>query len=511
MILFQHILKLLLVVYILLVINIQVCKSDDDVCANGDKMLEAFWQKLNTIEHGEAVFILLKNYYCPACVRYMDVWHKLENKYKEVENKIHLFTFDCACHLFVPFCRLFQVKYYPTFRLLYPVYEMEEYNTRYITHNSMIDDRQYVGNLLLCWKEVDKTSNLIDFVSLIKSILCDNIYFNDTYLQSCSIKLDDKTEIKRLDILWSKDKIKKDDEHIDYVPELPTTKWEDITISKHLIKHDIILGLIFTLKHGISLNADVKHDNIEAYVVMLKIVSKIYKDIKQDLKTIIHILNKLNYPVKYNNWIQIVDSIINTNKIDNKLLIDYLHKDKSVKAFNLQYCPKTSILCTFWLLYHKISIYCLIEDKDNYNYYVEVITDYTKNYLNCKTCINHFLEAQKMCYYGFCNIHSAESVIIYLWRIHNAVNLRTTYDTITSSGQIKSGLFSRKHPMLNKDIAFPSKRQCKVCRHAKGFTKITVEVLSILIRYKNFTDQIFDAIDAFDVFQVLKFMMFIYS
>lgn len=524
--------RLLLPVYFLFFwIHLNIVRSDN-VCKGADVIVNEFWSKLNNIRHGDVILINIKNYYCPACNRYMNIWNDVEKKILTYEKNVSLFVFDCSCYLLVPYCRYFDVLYFPTFRLLFPVYDkINDKEYKYINPSSMIEGEKYNGDLLLAYREVERIDNIYDFKILIEKYLCKNVNFNYNDLRICmnsSYILPEKKNKKKNEIYhflfgYKNDKNKEEikdsvnvmnddfiENNYDYEENKENVeRWSNhINFNKDNIKHDIIIGILFTLKKHISLGRDIQKEYIEPFLVMLSIVSNIYNDLEEGLYDIINKLNSFTYPIKYDEWIKYTENInyINEYKLDYN---NNNNNDTNLISFKL--CEQNSVLCSYWLLYHKISVYCLQHDKHNYLYYIEAITNYTKNYLNCQNCIDHFLNAQKFCYYGYCNIHSAESFIIFFWRIHNAVTLRSMYDLlmIDNNTSTPSNNFNKKQ-FLNQDIVFPTLKQCKNCRNALGFTKITNHTLST---FKNgsITDQSFDAIDSFNVKNVLHYLIHIYS
>ncbi|SOV17062.1 conserved Plasmodium protein, unknown function [Plasmodium sp. gorilla clade G2] len=526
--------------------HINIVRSDN-VCKGADVIINDFWNKLNNIRHGEVILINIKNYYCPACNRYMNIWNDVEKKILTYEKNVSLFVFDCSCYLLVPYCRYFDVLFFPTFRLLFPVYDkMNENEYKYINPSSMIEGEKYSGELLLAYREVERLDNMYDFKTLIEKYLCKNVNFNYNDLRICmnssyiypEKKNKKKNEIYQFLFGDNNEKNKKeikddvkvmiddfkdnnnnnnnndnyyydddnDDDDDDVENKENVERWSNqMNLNNDNIKHDIIIGILFTLKKHISLGRDIEKEYIQPFIVMLSIVSNIYNDLEEGLYDIINKLNSFKYPIKYDQWIKYIENI---NYI-NEYKLEYNNKDTNLISFKL--CEPNSVLCSYWLLYHKISVYCLQEDEYNYSYYLQVITDYTKNYLNCQNCIDHFINAQKFCYYGYCNIHSAESFVIFLWRIHNAVTLRSMYDLIIIDNNTltHSNNFNKKK-FINKDIVFPTLKQCKNCRNALGFTKISNHTLNT---FKNgsFNDQSFDAIDAFNVKKVLQYLIQIYS
>ncbi|KAI4835115.1 sulfhydryl oxidase [Plasmodium brasilianum] len=514
MILCRCIVKILFFVYIV-IINIQVIESID-VCKGADITLIKFWDKLNNIKHGDILFINIKNYYCPACSRYVDIWKMVESDVLNFEKKVTMFVFDCSCHLFISYCRFFEVYYFPTFRLLFPVYDKIENNNeyKYIYPSESIISTRYKGDLILAYREVERVNNIIEFQQLMQTHLCKNVNFNNVDLKSC---YSDLSEIGTQDAhpIFSGNS----DDITDATKErLAVDRWKMNNNNKKDMKHDIIKGLLFTLKKHISMGSDINRETVEPYLVMLEIVSNVYTDLKQSLNEISKKLKNFNYPMNYEDWSNAIhkseDIKIDIYKMYNDKDSDHNNDsdgDMDKHSLNFKICEENSVLCTYWLLYHKISIHCLLHDKEKYNYYLEAITNYTKSYLNCENCIQHFLNAQKSCYYGFCNIHSAESVVIFLWRIHNSVTLRSMYEHIILDARFERTNNSNKQKYVNKDIAFPSERQCKYCRSGIGFTRITSDLINKLLKQKSFSDQDFDAIDAFHIKHVLSYLVRIYS
>ncbi|SBS88882.1 conserved Plasmodium protein, unknown function [Plasmodium ovale curtisi] len=494
--------------------------QNTDVCKDADVTLNKLWNLLNNIKHGDVLFINIKNYYCPACTRYIDIWKKVENGVLNLEKNVSLFVFDCSCHLFASYCRYFDVRYFPTFRLLHPVYDMieNEKEYKYVIPRNAIAGKTYTGELLLAYREVGRVENIIEFQQLMQTYLCKNVNFNYIDLKSCYHDLSYINSNTMNNIVQPRTTNdagvgvgnEKEDRN------LSVDRWKLNNTNREDIKHDLIMGLLFTLKRHISLGLDVNSSTVEPFLVMLEIVSRIYTDLELPISELSQKIKAFKYPVKYENWVKFVSNEgsgggsdeIGGSKYTVKIG-QYSIDDSDALKFKI--CEDNSVLCTYWLLYHKISIYCLLHDKENYNFYVQTITNYTKNYLNCENCIQHFLDAQKSCSHGFCNIHSAESVVIFLWRIHNSVTLRSMYENIMVDAQVESTNNSKKQSFLNKDIAFPSELQCKYCRSAIGFTKITTDIANKLVKDKFHSDQQFDAIDAFSVKHVLNYMVRIYS
>ncbi|CRG97047.1 conserved Plasmodium protein, unknown function [Plasmodium gallinaceum] len=486
--------KLKSLYFIFIVIIITLLMKCDELCQDADIILNNFWDKINNIKHGNVLIINIKNFYCPACNRYLNIWKKVENEILNFEKNASLFVFDCSCHLFSSYCRHFDVEYYPTFRLLFPVYDKMEGNEYiYIAPSDYIGNKTYKGNLLLAYREIQRIKGIDGFQKLMHKYLCNNVNFNHINLKSC---ISDLPHINKrtLDNIIVEGII---NESNSLYEDEKANKW-NISYNKEDIKHDIIIGLLYTLKQNISMGNDINYSSLESYIDILNIVSYIYKDLANSINEISETLRTYKYPIRYEEWIKLIQNInINEYHLDEK---NNLH---------FKVCNENSLLCTFWLLFHKISIYCLQYDKERYNFYLEKITNYTKNYLNCKNCTEHFLNAQKSCYYGFCNIHSAESFVIFLWRIHNGVTLRSMYEHIILDLELGTDNSNNKK-FLNKDIVFPSKYQCENCRSGVGFTKITADVIKKLEK-GTYNDQHFDAIDAFNIRNILIFLINFYS
>ncbi|SCM26846.1 conserved Plasmodium protein, unknown function [Plasmodium chabaudi chabaudi] len=489
-----------------------------DICKKGEVVLKDFWDKLNNIKHGEILFINIKNYYCPACNKYMDTWNRLERDVLNFEKNVSMFVFDCSCTIFHPYCRLFQIKYFPTFRLLYPIYDKinDSPEYKYLSPNTKIGNEIYTGNLLLAYNEVERVNKLEEFQILLQTYLCNNVNFNNIDIKSCYYDIlppviDDNapnnfpfSEIYNNSIGNNRDETEEEKEKIRLLE-----KWNSNVNNKEYMKHDIIKGLLFTLKKNISLSVDISKETIEPYINMLQIVEHIYPDLAPALTAIAEKLESFNYPIPHAEWVKLVNKESDDEEASVFFIDGYDIDVDNVQRFKV--CDNNSVLCTYWLLYHKISVYCLLHDKKEYSYYIESITNYTKNYLNCRNCISHFLKAQKFCHYGFCNIHSAESFVIFLWRIHNSVTLRTTYDHIISDIRLDLLSKSKQIKFLHKDIVFPSEKQCNYCRNNIGFTKVTPNRINEMLNDVPYSSKDFDAVDAFNIMYILQYLVEIYS
>ncbi|GAB69238.1 hypothetical protein PCYB_146670 [Plasmodium cynomolgi strain B] len=503
------------------------CARSVDVCKDAEETLSKFWDTIDNIKHGDVILINIKNYYCPACNRYIDVWNKLEEEISNYENNVSLFVFDCSCHLFVPYCRFFKVRYFPTFRLLYPVYdymESKDSDYMYIAPKTEMVNRQYNKELLLAYREVDRVNNLAQFQRMMQTHLCKNVNFNHIDLKSCYADVPpiEDTSDYAMFIAATNGAIggittKKGAN----ANRMAVERWKGMTFTKDDLKHDIVRGMLFTLKKNISLGLDVDMSTVEPFLVMTQIVSDMYPELAKWMGNLREKLTSQEYPLRYEQWSKMVDELSGMGATPNLSNDTGVQNPLGVTPWSepkFKVCEENSVLCSYWLLFHKISVYCLMRDKERYQFYINALTNYTKRYLNCESCIQHFITAQESCYYGFCNIHSAESLVIYLWRIHNAVTLRSMYESIIQEMQVPGGQLEltdgkteRKTKFLNRDLAFPPEKQCKFCRSGIGFTRITPPFIADSVKQKSISDRDFDSIDGFSVKQVLNHLVKVYS
>ncbi|EUD66121.1 hypothetical protein C922_03591 [Plasmodium inui San Antonio 1] len=533
----RRLLPLLLLLYIIL--TSVPCARSEDVCKGAEETLSKFWDTIDKAKHGDVILINIKNYYCPACNRYIDVWNKLEEEISNYESNVSLFVFDCSCHLFVPYCRFFKVLYFPTFRLLYPVYDYmdskgAEY--KYIAPKTEMANRQYNKELLLAYREVDRVNNLAEFQRMIQTHLCKNVNFNHIDLKSCYADVATVEESPEYAMFISSTNgligeiTGKEGASAN---RMVVERWQGTTFTRDDLKHDIVRGMLFTLKKHISLGLDVDKSTVEPFLVMIQIVSDMYPELAQWLGDLREKLTSQRYPLRYEQWSKVVDEIagmgVSTTvgsafgidaraPLSNETGLESLLGDTPWSEPKFKVCEENSVLCSYWLLFHKISVHCLMWDKERYHFYINALTDYVRKYLNCESCIQHFVTAQESCYYGFCNMHSAESFVIFLWRIHNAVTLRSMYESIIQETQVQGGQpeltdgkTERKTKFLNRDLAFPPEKHCKFCRSGIGFTRITPPFIANALKQKSISDGDFDAIDGFSVQQVLNHLVKVYS
>ncbi|KJP87403.1 hypothetical protein AK88_02960 [Plasmodium fragile] len=534
----KHLLRVLLLLYIIL-INVP-CARSVDVCKGAEETLSKFWNTIENAKHGDVILINIKNYYCPACSRYIDVWNKLEQEITNYESNVSLFVFDCSCHMFVPYCRFFKVRYFPTFRLLHPVYDyMEGKDTeyKYIAPNTEMVNRKYKKDMLLAYREVDRVNNLVQFQRMMQNYLCKNVNFNYIDLKSCyaDVPQVEETPEYAMFIAATNGAIGgiTGMNDANNVNRMTVDRWKGMPFTKDALKHDIFRGMLFTLKKHISLGLDVDKSTLEPFLVMTQIVSDMYPELSEWLGDLREKLDSQEYPLKCEQWSKFVDELAGTDAsntvgsgsemdaiatLSNEEGVQNLLGDTPWSEPKFKVCEENSVLCSYWLLFHKISVHCLLHDKERYHFYIDALTNYTKSYLNCESCIKHFVTAQESCYYGFCNIHSAESFVIFLWRIHNAVTLRSMYESIiqetpVQKGQreLTDGKADRKTKFLNTDLAFPPEKQCKFCRNGTGFTRITPPFIADALKQKSISDRDFDAIDGFSVKQVLNHLVKVYS
>ncbi|SCO70168.1 conserved Plasmodium protein, unknown function [Plasmodium vivax] len=530
----------LLPVYIILA-NVP-CARSVDVCKGAEETLSKFWDTIENAKHGDVMLINIKNYYCPACNRYIDVWNKLEEEISNYESNVSLFVFDCSCPLFVPYCRFFKVRYFPTFRLLHPVYDyMEGKNTdyKYIAPETEMANRKYNKELLLAYREVDRVNNLPQFQRMMQTHLCKNVNFNHIDLKSCYADVPPVEESPEYAMFIATTNgaiggtTGKGGANAN---RMAVERWKGKTFTKDDLKHDIVRGMLFTLRRNVSLGLDVEKSTVEPFLVMAKIVSDMYPELAKWLGDLRERLAAQRYPLRYEQWSKVVDELAGMGgsapvgtassmggitPVGSASGMEVIPPDVGSTPWSepkFKVCEENSVLCSYWLLFHKISVHCLMRDKERYHFYMSALTNYTRNYLNCESCIQHFVTAQESCYYGFCNIHSAESFVIFLWRIHNAVTLRSMYESIVQETQVRGGQpeltdgkRESKIQFLNRDLAFPPEKQCKFCRSGIGFTRITPPFITHAMKQKSVSDLDFDAIDGFSVKQVLNHLVEVYS
>lgn len=473
----------------LLLGNILLTKSEEEACKNATITINEFWNKLKNIQHGNVIYINLKNYYCPACNIYTPIWNSLQEQIQEIENdNVSFFTFDCACSILLPYCVSFDVEYYPTFRILYPVYEKDpkNKNNKYINPLDVIGGELYEGTLTLAYQEMRRADNAYSLQKMIKEKLCSNSFFNNVNLKSCLTSPIKEMEEDTI-VLDSDTHAKK---------HLRVEKWHAVA-NREYIEHDIILGLLYVLKNNIFNGKEVKYNNVETLLTMLEVVSNMYPHLSEDINSIITTLKGVTYPINYVDWQELtINFKIKNYQIENKL--------------NFKICEQNMLLCSFWILYHKISVYSLLHDSKNYAFYKDLIVDYTKKYLKCQQCVKHFLNVNKKCYFGSCNIKSPENLVIFLWRLHNSVTLRTICESVANDLKKSSKATSLKSKFLHVDVAFPSEKACKKCRTGNGLTFISLNMVNNY-KKKLYSDEHFDAIDAFNINYVLQYLIGYYS
>lgn len=475
----------------LLLGNIFSAVAEEAACKNATVILSSFWEKMNNAQHGTVIYINLKNYYCAACAKYLPTWLYLQEEMEKVEmGNVTLFTFDCACSSIMPYCVAFHIEFYPTFRIVYPVYkkDLDDKKVNYIDPLTPIGGQLYEGNLTLAYQETDRMNSISDIQRMLKQKLCNNILFNSSLLKSCVTD----TVVEEAGFTNARYMF----ENLNGAKNLRSQKW-NIEKKEHSVENDIFLGLLFTLRNNVTKGNDVNLENIQTLLLMLETLTAVYPHLSEDINKTIASINSMNFPVSRTEWQSAVGEMqIKDYKVQEKL------------AFTV--CEEDMLLCSFWMLYHKLSIHSLLHDSNRYLFFRDLIVKYTKEYLNCQECIQHFLDIQKKCYFGACSIQSAELLVIFLWRVHNSVTLRTVCESITVDLENASKLKTVKGKYVNVDVAFPSEKQCPQCRVGPGLTYIS---LNFVKNFKNnlYSEEHFDAIDAFDISQVIQYLIRYYE
>lgn len=475
----------------LLLGNILGSVAEESACKNATDILNKFWDKMNHMQHGTVILINLKNYYCAACAKYLPTWLYVQEEIEKVEmGNVTLFTFDCACSTIMPYCVAFHIEYYPTFRLVYPVYkkDLEDKHVNYIEPMTPIGGHLYEGSLTLAYQETSRVNSIGDVQNMLKTKLCTNILFNSSLLKSCvADAVVQDTEFASTRYVF---------ENLDGSRHLRIQKW-NMEKKKQDVENDIMLGLLFTLRNNVTNENDVNLEKIQTLILMLETLTDVYPHLAEDINKIITTINNTSFPISRTEWQKLVDGMqINDYRVQEKL--------------EFKVCEEDMLLCSFWMLYHKLSIYSLLHDSKRYLFFRDLIVQYTKDYLNCQECIQHFLDIQKKCYFGACSIHSAELLVIFLWRVHNSVTLRTVCESISLDLENASKQKTVKGKFLNVDVAFPSEKQCSQCRVGPGLTFISTNFVK---NFKNnlYSEEHFDAIDAFDISQVIQYLIAYYE
>lgn len=475
----------------LLLGNIFYTVAEEAACKNATTILSSFWEKMNNMKHGTAIVINLKNYYCAACSKYLPTWLYLQEEMEKIEmGNVTLFTFDCACSTIMPYCVAFQIEYYPTFRLVYPVYkrDLEDKNVKYIDPMTPIGGQLYEGSLTLAYQSTERMHSIEDVQNMIKKKLCVNILFNSSLLKSCvNDGVVEETGSSNSRYM---------SENLNESKHLRVQKW-DIEKKGNNVENDIILGLLFTLRNNVTNGNEVKLENIQTLLLMLETLKRVYPHLSEDIGKIITSLNSMTFPVSRTEW---------QSAVDEMQIQDYRVQQK----LQFKICEEDMLLCSFWMLYHKLSVHSLLKDPKRYLFFRDLIVQYTKEYLNCQECIQHFLDIQIKCYFGACSIHSAELLVIFLWRVHNSVTLRTICESISIDLENLSKQKTVKGKYLNVDVAFPSEKQCSQCRVGPGLTYISMNLVK---NFKNnlYSEEHFDAIDAFDISKVIDYLIEYYE
>lgn len=117
-------------------------------------------------------------------------------------------------------------------------------------------------------------------------------------------------------------------------------------------------------------------------------------------------------------------------------------------------------------IFGKLKLYCFAQSSfptaHVFIVALQVIRDYVENFFGCSQCRSHFLAMYDNCTFGRCSISdsdvSNELLVLWLWQLHNSVNVRVGMESAAS----KSQSFTWQD---YQDKLWPNERDCSACWH----------------------------------------------
>lgn len=146
-------------------------------------------------------------------------------------------------------------------------------------------------------------------------------------------------------------------------------------------------------------------------------------------------------------------------------VVRYIHPlVEDPKVYNYRMCPDDpgSYTCGLWSLFHLLSVKSG-EGEVSPAMTMEVIHHFVEYLFGCETCRNHFLASYDSCAFGRCEIGESmdnRALVLWLWRLHNAVNIRTALETTSA------------RPLDLTDVLWPVCEECWDEEEVRNFDTI---------------------------------------
>jgi hypothetical protein len=118
-------------------------------------------------------------------------------------------------------------------------------------------------------------------------------------------------------------------------------------------------------------------------------------------------------------------------------------------------CP--GYTCGLWTLFHILSVQSGFQGTSPV-VTMEAVRGFVESFFGCAACRSHFLDSYENCRHGRCDITESDvdnrALVLWLWRLHNAVNLRVGMEAGGTAGRTRGNY---------TELLWPSVSACPAC------------------------------------------------
>jgi hypothetical protein len=166
-----------------------------------------------------------------------------------------------------------------------------------------------------------------------------------------------------------------------------------------------------------------------------------------------------------------------------------------IKPFGDDYVFCKTKTCAVWQLFHGLAAtiaigYAPVDVSEAMSKFRFMVS----NFLDCEACQHHFISSYDHCMFGRCEVKTGEQLMLWLWRLHNAVSVRVLKENPSLS---QDGSVDRRWPLY---------RDCEGCWAPDVVAGKTARELT----FQGQTDHDQPIYDTFTEDEVVEFLKYTY-
>ncbi|XP_071947552.1 sulfhydryl oxidase 2-like [Antedon mediterranea] len=218
---------------------------------------------------------------------------------------------------------------------------------------------------------------------------------------------------------------------------------------------DLESALTYALRQEVPLKETIEGTALVALRNFVAVLSKYFpgrSQISSFLESLdFWLMDQKRPSITSDEWLDFVNENYDPEK-DSKAVLPHVVKWEGCLGSSPRY---RGYPCSLWTLFHTLTVSAAKINKQNptgnSQEVLQAMKGYIQEFFTCKECVKNFAKESKLM---SSTVTSYDTAILYLWKIHNSVNLRLKGDMSEDPA----------HPK----IQFPSTDLCQTCRLGKG-------------------------------------------